>query len=589
MINKNICTAALIILLAANSGFSQTRLDSLMDVAIDFAKIQLEKTTEEIGHDSTVFPSETIDTSHRWLAEGYKSWNSWWTSGYFPACYWYMYQLTGEEKWKNYAVKWLGDLESQKLREDFSNIADIIYFSYGNAFKNTLNEGYASILQEAAKTYIKLYDPDIGAIKCWGGTWSGTRFAVVTDVLIDNEFLYLTYQLTGNQEFYDIVTEHINKTIDYNIREDGSVWQFVDYDVFGDPIGYNNTHAYQGAPAGSRWTRAHVWAINGLTQAYRYTRRQKYLDAAVRIADFYIDHLPGDFVPPSDFDLPLDTENGRDAAAAAIACSGLFELSQYTGGNKYRLYADSIMLSLCSPAYLALDSGFSSILKRGQVRYTEPEKGLVYADAFFLEAILKYKGLYKYFIEGEGPINLKPIARAGKDQILTDTDRDGMEVITLDGSASYDPDDSITRYEWMEDSILIGSGSVLTDTMSAGIHHVVLEVTDKYGKRDTDTVVITIMANPTSYRDFHATSDFVKVYPNPVVDGMLTLSFHDLGTKERIQVQLFDMTGKILHHSFVSILRENTGVVQLGDQFHGICVLRIISGDYVINQKLIFE
>ncbi len=41
------------------------------------------------------------------------------------------------------------------------------------------------------------------------------------------------------------------------------------------------------------------------------------------------DHLPDDFVPPSDFDLPLDAENGRDAAAAAIACSGLFELGQY--------------------------------------------------------------------------------------------------------------------------------------------------------------------------------------------------------------------------------------------------------------------
>ncbi|KPL15082.1 MAG: hypothetical protein AMS26_08680 [Bacteroides sp. SM23_62] len=272
---KIIYSGALFILLFTNSAFSQTRLDTLMDAAIAFVKIQLENTIVEIGHDSTIHPSETIDSTHKWLAEGYKSWNSWWTSGYFAACYWYMYQLTGEEKWKTYAEKWTAELEPMKFVEDFSNIADIIYFSYGNGYKNTYKEQYATILNEAASTYIKLYDPDVQAIKCWGGTWSGTRFAVVTDVLIDNEFLFLNYQLTRNQDYYDVVTDHINKTIDYNIREDGSCWQFVDYDVFGDPIGYNNTHAYQGAPTGTRWTRAHAWAINGLTQAYRYTRRQR--------------------------------------------------------------------------------------------------------------------------------------------------------------------------------------------------------------------------------------------------------------------------------------------------------------------------
>ena len=392
---KLFCSGALLLLLSYASMLAQTSLDSLIDAAVEVAKIKLENTLTEIGNDSTIHPSETIDSMGNWLAEDFKSWNSWWTSGYFSACYWYMYQLTGEEKWKTYAEKWTAELEPMKDYEDFSNIADIIYFSYGNGYKITNNEYYATVLDEAATTYIKLFDPDVEAIKCWGGNWSKTRFAVVTDVLIDNEFLFLAYQLTGNMDYYDVVIDHIDKTIDYNIREDGSVWQFVDFDLWGDPIGYINTHAYQGAPDGTRWTRAHAWAINGLTQAYRYTRKQKFLDAAVQIADFYIDHLPDDFVPPSDFDLPLDAENGRDASAAALSCSGLFELAQYAGDNKYRLYADSIMISLCSPGYLSVDTVISSILKRGQVRYTEPEKGLIYADAFFLEAILKYKGLYK--------------------------------------------------------------------------------------------------------------------------------------------------------------------------------------------------
>jgi unsaturated chondroitin disaccharide hydrolase len=586
---KIIYSAAVFILLAANSAFSQTQLDTLMDDAIEYAKIQLEKTIVEIAYDSTVHPSETVDSTHTWLVEGYKSWNSWWTSGYFSACYWYMYQLTNEEKWRNYAEKWTANLETMKSVEDFSNVSDIIYFSYGNGYKNTYNEQYAPILNEAADTYIKLYDPEVEAIKCWGGTWSGTRFAVVTDVLIDNEFLFLNYQLTGNQDYYNVVTDHINKTIDYNIREDGSCWQFVDFDIFGDPIGYNNTQAYQGAPTGARWTRAHAWAINGLTQAYRYTRRQKYLDAAIQIAEYFIDHLPDDFVPPSDFDVPLDAENGRDAAAAAIACSGLFELSQYAVGDKYRKYADSIMLSLCSPEYLSVGSDYSSILKRGQVRYTEPEKGLIYADAFFLEAILKYKGMYKYFIDGEGPINLKPVAKAGKDQTITDTDQDGVETILLDGSASRDPDDSIVLYEWLEDSLLMGTGAILADTLAVGTHQIILRVTDKYGETDADTVGITILADPTSYQNTFGGERYVEVFPNPADNGRLTIKTHGFVPAEKLHLEIFDLSGRLMVQNMVIIRSAEDQFLQVNTMHHGVCILKITGKDYVLNRKIIIR
>jgi unsaturated chondroitin disaccharide hydrolase len=580
---------ALVTALAGQAAYPQTGLDSLLDAAVEFAKIQLENTLEEIGHDSLVYPSETIDTSHQWLAEGYKSWNSWWTSGYFPACYWYMYQLTGEEKWKTYAQKWMAGLEPMKAVEDFSNVADIIYFSFGNGYKNTYNQQYATVLNEAASTYIKLYDPEVEAIKCWGGTWSGTRFAVVTDILIDNEFLFLAYQLTGNQEYYDVVTDHIHKTIKNNIREDGSCWQFVDYDIFGDPIGYNNTQAYQGAPNGTRWTRAHAWGINGLTQAYRYTRRGEYLDAACRIADYFIDHLPGDFVPPSDFDVPLDEENGRDAAAAAIACSGLYELGGYTEDEKYRQYADSIMLSLCSPDYLAFGSDYSSILKRGQVRYTEPEKGLIYADAFFLEAILKYKGLYHYFLEGEGPINLKPVARAGRDQTITDADQDGMEIIILDGSSSYDPDDSIALYEWFEDSVLLGTGMILSDTLPVGVHHILLQVTDQYGEADDDSLTVSILVNPASYRQIPIGKRSIELFPNPVDDGKLSIRLKGFDARERLEIKLFDLTGKLRYQSIVAISSGNDLVLPLDDMQPGMYMLNISGRDYRLTRKILIR
>ncbi len=247
------------------------------------------------------------------------------------------------------------------------------------------------------------------------------------------------------------------------------------------------------------------------------------------------------------------------------------------------------MFSLCSPEYLSVNSDFSSILKRGQVRYTEPEKGLVYADAFFLEAILKYKGLYKYFIEGEGPINLTPIANAGKDQTISDTDQDGVEIINLNGSASRDADDSIALYEWMKDSMLMGTGAYLTDTLPVGIHQIVLIVTDKYGNTDSDTVMISILADPTSAHQASGIQRSVEVFPNPVDEGRLILRFKGFGSDEKLRIELYDLTGKLMYEGIEIISSKEDRVLQLNTSVQGVCILKIRGKDYLINRKIFFR
>ena len=38
-----------------------------------------------------------------------------WTSGFFPGTMWYMYELTGDEKWKTLGVKYTEELDSVKF------------------------------------------------------------------------------------------------------------------------------------------------------------------------------------------------------------------------------------------------------------------------------------------------------------------------------------------------------------------------------------------------------------------------------------------------------------------------------------------
>jgi len=89
-------------------------------------------------------------------------------------------------------------------------------------------------------------------------------------------------------------------------------------------------------------------------------------------------------------------------------------------------------------------------------------------------------------------IKALPIASAGPDQTLTDSDGDGSEVVILDGSGSADPDGSIYSYSWKESAVEIATGETNNVTLAVGVHTIELTVTDDDSLTDTDSVVITI-------------------------------------------------------------------------------------------------
>ena len=60
-----------------------------------------------------------------------------WTSGFFPGSMWYMYQLTGDEKWKTLGTKYTEALDSVKHIKWHHDIGFMINCSYGNAYKVT--------------------------------------------------------------------------------------------------------------------------------------------------------------------------------------------------------------------------------------------------------------------------------------------------------------------------------------------------------------------------------------------------------------------------------------------------------------------
>jgi WD40 repeat protein len=90
--------------------------------------------------------------------------------------------------------------------------------------------------------------------------------------------------------------------------------------------------------------------------------------------------------------------------------------------------------------------------------------------------------------------NQPPIVDAGPDRTLTDTDASGSEPVTLDGSASTDPDGTIVSYSWIENDVEIATGVAPTVDLPVGEHTITLTVTDDDGLTASDTVVITVQA-----------------------------------------------------------------------------------------------
>jgi serine protease AprX len=158
-------------------------------------------------------------------------------------------------------------------------------------------------------------------------------------------------------------------------------------------------------------------------------------------------------------------------------------------------YSDSLLLSECPLR------GFCGAAGRQETVYARPKQVGVYTIKVFPYELEPNNGKGGSFaLNLEGPVetlsneNQPPLADAGPDQKVTDSDNDGAELVTLDGSASYDPDGIIDTYQWYEDSTLLAGGAAPTVTLNVGTHTITLEVADDDGAVGTDQVVIAVEA-----------------------------------------------------------------------------------------------
>jgi len=196
---------------------------------------------------------------------------------------------------------------------------------------------------------------------------------------------------TGDRPLLDIALDHCHTTRRVLVRGDAST---AHEGLFNPQTGeFLKQTTHQGYRGDSCWSRGLAWALYGFGTAYSYARDPGLLATAEACADFYIRHTPPDGVPPWDYDAPPDTSL-PDTSAAAIASSGLFQLSGLVAdaakGHLYRETAVHILTTLCRDWLAEPDPQWEGILKGGVYHIHKNlgvNESVMWGEYFFLEAL----------------------------------------------------------------------------------------------------------------------------------------------------------------------------------------------------------
>jgi unsaturated chondroitin disaccharide hydrolase len=319
-----------------------------------------------------------------------------WTSGFFGGALWLIHEFTHDEQWAAAARDYTTRLESIRHFSGHHDVGFMLGCSYGQGLRLKGDSAYRDVLLDGADALATRFNPKVGAILSWNS--DPGHYRVIVDNLMNLELLLWAARVGDRPRLREIALSHADKTLANHFRADGSSWHVVDYDPETGAVQAKQTA--QGNANDSAWARGQAWGLYGFTMLFRETRQPEYLAQAVKIADFLRNHprLPADGIPYWDYDAPRIPNAPRDASAAAIMASALIELSGFAGPDASAAYlslAEKQLRTLSSPAYRApVGENGNFLLMHGVGHFpawSEVDTPLVYADYYFLEALLRFR------------------------------------------------------------------------------------------------------------------------------------------------------------------------------------------------------
>jgi len=362
---------------------------ALFEAAFRFAERQLRAL---IGRHPDFYPMYTA--AGRWKHSG-EAWTHW-CDGFLPGMLWIVYARqppgTLESRWwREQAIRYSRPLEPRRSDREVHDLGFLFVSSYYRWYSftpdPTLKAMLKTIVVEAGRTMALRFQEKGQYLRSFVSPDS-----VFIDIMMNVGIVFFAARETGDRALLDIALCHCHTTRRVLVRGDGSTAHEGLFDPETGEFLKHTTH--QGYRGDSCWSRGLAWALYGFGTAYVFERDPALLATAEACADFYIRHTPPDGVPPWDYDAPPDSRALLDTSAAAIASSGLFQLSglveDAAKGHFYRETARHILATLCRDWLAESDPGWEGILKGG-VYHVHKNLGVnesvMWGEYFFLEAL----------------------------------------------------------------------------------------------------------------------------------------------------------------------------------------------------------
>lgn len=381
------------VLLAGCAGGGREPLETVVDKALAGAERQTLLMAEKYSAREGRLPRTWEN------GEDVSSDSRWWCSGFFPGVLWYVYENGRNPRVLKYARMFTARVEREKHTTDNHDVGFMLYCSFGNGLRLTGDKSYEEVLLTGARSLATRFKPEVGLIRSWDHNRDKWQYPVIIDNMMNLEMLFWASKHSGDPVYRDVAVRHADITMKNHFRDDASSFHVVSYNDDGT---VESRGTFQGYSDSSAWARGQAWGLYGYTMCYRETGDAKYLKHAERIADFIMHHpnTPADRIPYWDYNAPDIPDAPRDASAAAVVSSALFELSTLVPeaeGKRYFDYAETLLMNLSSDAYLArkgANGGFILMHSVGHLPAdSEIDTPLNYADYYYLEAIGRYLSL----------------------------------------------------------------------------------------------------------------------------------------------------------------------------------------------------
>ncbi len=376
------------------------RVDSLVTssvkTAFKFAQVKIKALIEK--HPG-YYPMYTV--GGKWKHSG-ETWTHW-CDGFLPGMMWMFYQQSGDEYWYNAAAKYSRPLEPRKDDRSVHDLGFIFFSSYLRWMLSVESKDpklaveLDQVIVQAGVTLSKRFKEKGQYLSSFLGDES-----LFIDIMMNVGIIYYAskrLRKMGNKkdaaELLRIANAHCNTSLRVLMRGDGSVAHEAIFDLETGECHHQSTQ--QGFRGDSCWSRGLAWALYGFCTAYNFTGNTDFLEASEACARFYIRNTPEDGVPPWDYDaMPVESRDLVDSSAAAIAASGLYDLSLVAPAFErrylYRHYCRKILTTLCTAQYISRDVNNEGLLRHGVYHIHKNlgvDESVMWGEYFFVEALYK--------------------------------------------------------------------------------------------------------------------------------------------------------------------------------------------------------